>query len=474
MRSILRQLGGLAVLAVLSLLPSAALAQGVLRGSGLPAPPTLFPPDNPWNVDVSAAPLDTTHDYIGFIGTTRSLHPDFGGDVDPTDPNLPDIYGMVYITVPGTQPLVPVTFVLYGNQSDRGAPGRPAGYPIPDAAKTGIKWIEGGADATSDPNITGDDRHMLLVDRDNRLLYELYQAHWNIALNRWEAGSGAVFPLDSNQRRPDTWTSADAAGLAILPGLIRYDEAFGTAPIKHAFRVTVRDSNGYVFPASHDAGSNASAPPMGTRLRLKASKSISGYTPEVQRIFQAMKTYGLIVADNGSDMYIQGMYDTRWNNDVLNPAFGSLHASDFEVVQLGWKPSPSPSGPLDFYTVTPCRLLDTRTPADPTVEPHGGPPLASGSQRVLQAAGNCGIPAGAKALAVNATVVSAPGAGYVTLFPGDGSPAVASSINFSAGQTLANNAVAKLAASGSGTLGLVSSSAAGPVHLVLDVTGYFQ
>ncbi len=456
------------ILILLCLVPAAAVAQ-VQRGAGLPVPLPLFPPDNPWNVDISAAPVDTAHNagYIGFIGTNRPLHPDFGGDVDPTDPTNPNIYGMVYITVSGTQPLVPVTFVLYDDQSDHGAPGRPVGYPIPDAAKTGTKWIEGGPDATVD---TGDDRHMLLVDRDNRLLFELYQAFWNTTLNRWEAGSGAVFPLDSNQRRPDTWTSADAAGLAILPGLIRYDEAFGTVPIKHAFRMTVRDSNDYVFPASHHAGSNPSAPPMGTRLRLKASKDISGFTPEVQRIFQAMKTYGLIVADNGSDMYIQGTYDTRWNNDVLNPAFGSLHASDFEVIQLGWQPSAPPTGALDFYTLTPCRLLDTRNAPGP----HGGPALAPSSQRVLPVAGTCGIPAGAKALALNVTVVSPPGSGYVTLFPGDSTPAVASSINFSAAQILSNNTVAKLAASGSGTLGLVSLSTAGPVQVVLDVTGYFQ
>jgi hypothetical protein len=464
MRSILRILCGLTL--ALSLVPVPAVAQGVLRGSGLPTPLPLFPPDNPWNVDVSLAPLDTTHNYIGFIGTTRGLHPDFGGDVDPSDPALPDIYGMVYITVPGTQPLVPVTFVEFDDQSDPGAPGRAAGYPIPDAAKTDTRWIEGGADAS----VEGGDRHMLLVDRDNRILYELYHTHWNAPLNRWEAGSGAVYPLDSNQRRPDTWTSADAAGLAILPGLIRYDEAFGTAPIKHAFRVTVRDSNGYVFPASHDAGSNASAPPLGTRLRLKAIKNITGYTPEVQRIFQAMKTYGLIVADNGSDMYIQGTYDTRWSNDVLNPAFSSLHAADFEVIQLGWQPAAPAAGALDFYTLTPCRLLDTRTSASPS----GGPALASGSQRVVLASGACGIPAGAKALALNVTVVASPGSGYVTLFPGDGAPAVASTINFGLRQTRANNAVAKLAASGSGTLGLVSSSPSGPVHVVLDVTGYFQ
>jgi hypothetical protein len=235
--------------------------------------------------------------------------------------------------VSGSQPLVPVVFE-YKNESDFAAPGRPPGYPIPEQAKNEQKWIEGGL-AGSDPRASGD-RHMLIVDRDNRILYELYALRWN---GLWEAGSGAIFLLDSNERRRDGWTSADAAGLAILPGLIRYEEAYGDAPIRHAFRFTVRRTNGYVYPASHRAGSTAGALPMGARLRLKASKDISAFPPPVQRIFQAMKTYGLIVADNGSDMYISGTYDTRWSNEVLNPAFESLTASDFEVIQLGWRPS---------------------------------------------------------------------------------------------------------------------------------------
>jgi hypothetical protein len=305
-------------------------AQAPVRGGDLPAPLPLFPPDNWWNSDISAAPLDSNSSaYIDFVGATRGLHPDFGGDsVDPSAP----IYGMPYVVVSGSQPLVPVGFV-YNDESDHAAPGRPPGYPIPDQAKTEQKWIEGGL-AASDPNANGD-RHMLIVDRDNRILYELYALRWT---GRWEAGSGAVFPLDSNARRPDGWTSADAAGLAILPGLIRYDEAYGSVPIRHAFRFTVRSTNGYVYPASHNAGSNAGALPMGARLRLKASKDISGFPDPVRRIFQAMKTYGLIVADNGTDMYISGTYDTRWDNDVLNPAFASLTTSDFEVVQLGWRP----------------------------------------------------------------------------------------------------------------------------------------
>jgi hypothetical protein len=317
----------------LALLSLPAAAQ---PGGTLPAPLPLFPADNWWNADVSSAPIDPrSAGYIHFIGDTVGLHPDFGGDADTP----PEIYGMVYISVPGTQPLVPVTFVEYGDESDAGAPGRPAGYPIPDEAKSQAKWMEGGFPGNANP---GGDRHMLIVDRDHRSLFELYHAHWNTARSRWEAGSGAVFPLSSNLRRPEGWTSADAAGLAILPGLVRYDEVFGSDPIRHAFRFTVDESNGHVFPASHDAGGSNGALPMGARLRLKATKDISGYPPEVRKIFQAMKTYGLIVADNGTNLYITGAYDTRWNNDVLNPAFASLKASDFEVIQLGWQPSSTP------------------------------------------------------------------------------------------------------------------------------------
>ena len=141
--------------------------------------------------------------------------------------------------------------------------------------------------------------------------------------------------MNTNARRPDGWTSADAAGLAILPGLVRYDEAFGAGEIRHAFRVTVRATNGFVFPASHRAGTTAGALPMGARLRLKSTTNISGFAPEVQRIFRAMMRYGLIVADNGSDMFVSGAFDARWNNNVLNPAFRALSASDFDVIALG-------------------------------------------------------------------------------------------------------------------------------------------
>ncbi|HEV7516835.1 MAG TPA: hypothetical protein VGR07_11085 [Thermoanaerobaculia bacterium] len=458
-------------IAVLTLtLAAAAASAQVLRGADLSALSPLFPPDHWWNVDVSAAPLDLVNgtNYTNFIGPTRGLHPDFGGDVDPANPASTDIYGMVYISVPGTQPLEPVTFVEFDDQSDHGAPGRPAGYPIPVEARTEGKWIEGG-----DPGGgASGDHHMLIVDRDNRILYELYHAHWNAALARWEAGSGAIFSLDSDARRPDTWTSADAAGLAILPGLIRYDEAFGPNPIRHAFRFTVRDTNGYVYPASHEAGSRSGAPPMGTRLRLKAGTVVSPTLPAyVQKIFQAMKTYGLIVADNGSDMYIQGAYDPRWDNGVLNPAFSGLKASDFEVIAPGWQPPvATAAGPLQLYTVPPCRLLDTRNPSGPA----GGPALPPGGQRVLTVTSRCGIPAAARAVAVNVTVVAPPQAGHIRFFPGNAQAPNAAALNFGAGQTRTNNAILMLASSGTGTLAVQSFTSGGFLHLVLDVTGYFQ
>jgi hypothetical protein len=452
-------------LAAALVLPAPGFAQAQKNGP-LPTPLPLFPPDNWWNVDISAAPVDTNSaNFINFIGAAVGLHADLGGDVNPDDPSNPETYGFPYASVSASQPLVPVTWMEYGDQSDDGFPGRPVGYPIPPEAKTQAKWIEAGYPGNVDP---GGDRHMLIVDRDNRILYELYHTFWNAAQNRWEAGSGAIYSLDSNYRRPEGWTSADAAGLAIFPGLIRYDEAFGTDPIKHAFRFTVQSTNGYVYPASHVAGNTSGALPMGARLRLKASKDITGYAPEVRRIFQAMKTYGLIVADNGSNMYIQGTYDTRWESSSIFDQFGSLKASDFEVIQLGWKPTyPAPAGPLDFYTLAPCRLLDTRQAYGPT----GGPALPVTVPRVFVAAGRCGIPANAKALAVNIAVSDPPGFGNVRLFPGNFDSTSTSTINFTTGVTRANNAIVPLATSGSGTFALQSSVAG--VHVVVDVMGYF-
>jgi len=275
-----------------------------------------------WNQDISRAPIDPQSSaYVDFIGRTRTAHPDFG----------PPPYGIPYVGVGRLQPRVPVTFVDYGSESDSGFAGE-NGYPIPEEAKTQANFIEGGVPGGG----SSGDRHLLIVDRDKWVLYELFATRWNAASQRWEAGSGAVFDLSSNGRRPEGWTSADAAGLAILPGLVRYDEATRGA-IHHAFRLTVRRTNGYVWPASHRAGNSSGALPMGARLRLKASKDLSRYPAYIQNVFRAMQTYGVIVADNGSDMYVTGAMDRRWNNDELNPAFGSLAAGDFDVISLGWR-----------------------------------------------------------------------------------------------------------------------------------------
>jgi hypothetical protein len=236
--------------------------------------------------------------------------------------------------------------VAYGNESDTGYGGL-SGYPIPDAARLQPNYIEGGVAGGG----SSGDRHLLLIDRDRWLLYETFATRWNGSLSRWEADSGAIFNLNTNDRRPETWTSADAAGLAIFPGLVRYDEVTGAGEIQHALRVTTRATNGYVWPASHAAGSNTSAPPMGTRLRMKASRDISGFPAQMQKIFRAMKRYGLIVADNGSDMYISGTMDPRWNNDVLNPAFHALIADDFEVIQLGWGQVVPPRAPANLRVI---------------------------------------------------------------------------------------------------------------------------
>jgi hypothetical protein len=319
----------------------AASATSAQPAGPLPQPLPLFPDDNWWNVDISQAPLDgNSAAYIAWINNKR-VHPDWGASAnDSSDPAA--TYGMPYVSVPGTQPLVPITWVAYGDESDQGAPGRPPGYPIPTEARTTPGYVEGGQPGNLDP---GGDRHLILVDRDNRLLYELYRARWNATATRWEAESGAVFDMSRNDRRPDGWTSADAAGLAILPGLARYDELFGSEPIRHALRVTLRATNGYVWPASHRAGSTTGALPMGARLRLKANVDITGYPPHVQRLFQAMKTYGLIVADNGSDMYVTGTNDPRWTPymDGIVSAVHAMRSTSFEVVQLGWQPPAQPA-----------------------------------------------------------------------------------------------------------------------------------
>jgi hypothetical protein len=452
------------LLALAILIAGAASAQttGPVANGPLPGPFPLFPADNWWNQDVSSAPVDPGSDaFIAFInnGGTVHLHPDLGGDIPGAAPR---IYGMPYGVVDGTQAKKAVQF-FYWRESD--GVDHTTGvsfpfYPIPDEVITQTHWIEGGE--AGNKNKYGGDRHLLIVDRTNKYLYELYNVFYDGT--QWHAGSGAFFDMKTNNRRPDTWTSADAAGLAILPGLIRYDEVAGSDEIGHAFRFTVRATNGYVYPASHDAGSTPQALPMGARLRLKAGKDISGFSAGAQKIFRAMKKYGIIVADNGTDMFIGGTYDNRWDNSVLNPDFFGLTASDFDVIKLGFQGPP----PAYLRTVTPCRAVDTRGATGPA----GGPALAAGAQRAFTLTGRCGIPANAYAVAVNVTVTQPTSGGLLTLFPGGTTAPQTSTINYGAGQTRANNAILLLGASGD--FRVLCSQASGTVQLIVDVTGYFQ
>ncbi|MBI2298045.1 MAG: hypothetical protein HYU66_03680 [Armatimonadetes bacterium] len=272
----------------------------------------FFPDDNPWNQDISAAPVDPNSDtFVAGIGLDKPLHPDFGTfwDGHPS--------GMGYVVVPGTQPLVPVSFD-YADESDRGP------YPIPPDAP-----IEGGPDSEGD-------RHVLVVDRDHLKLYELFDAHPQNGGRSWKAGSGAIFDLASNDLREAGWTSADAAGLPILPGLVRYDEAVEQGAIRHALRFTVRRTRrAYVPPARHWASSShdADLPPMGMRVRLKAGYDLSRFSPVCRVILTALKTYGMLLADNGSDWFLSGAHDPRWNDDVLGE-LKRVQGREFEVVRM--------------------------------------------------------------------------------------------------------------------------------------------
>jgi hypothetical protein len=272
-----------------------------------------FPADNPWNTPVDQDPVDPNSDaLIASIGLTRGLHPDFGANYNGGP------FGIPYIVVGGTTPAVSVTFD-YADESD------PGPYPIPTDAP-----IEGGA-------ASGGDRHVLAIDRDHWKLYELFAAYPIAGSPNWTAGSGAIFDLGSDALRTAGWTSADAAGLPIFPGLVRYDEVVEQGAILHALRFTVSHTrHGYVYPARHYASSdtNPFVPPMGMRVRLKASYDISGYPASARVILQALKTYGMIVADNGSDWFISGAPDPRWNDTELN-TLKQVQGSNFEVVRMG-------------------------------------------------------------------------------------------------------------------------------------------
>ena len=281
------------------------------NGSGVASGCTIFPSNNIWNTPVDTLPVDPNSAlYVATIGAGDYLHPDFGSGLWEGEP-----IGIPFDVVPGDQEKVDVTF-YYDDESD------PGPYPIPPDAT-----IEGG------PGSDGD-RHVIVVDEDNCILYELYDAHPQED-GSWEAGSGAVFDLDSNALRPETWTSADAAGLPILPGLVRYDEA-ASGLITHAIRVTAPQTRkAYVWPARHFASelTGTQYPPMGQRFRLKSSFDTSSFSPIVQVILQALKTYGMILADNGASWFISGNPDSRWENDVLLE-MRRVKGHDFEAVDV--------------------------------------------------------------------------------------------------------------------------------------------
>jgi hypothetical protein len=284
----------------------------------------VFPTDNPWNADVSNYCVDPNSDrYVASINQDKQyLHPDFGSD--PT-------YGIPYVVVPPTQPLVTVTFNQYPAESDPGPNCKltNAGcYPFPPTAP-----VEGGNNSTGD-------RHVLALLADpthsNCTLYEVWKGYKDANDNNWTAANGAVFNLYSDKLRPDGWTSADAAGLPILPGLARYDEV-AAGEIKHALRFSVYQTQaGFIHPATHCASesNNPALPPMGLRLRLKASYDISSYTGQSLIILTALKKYGMMVADNGSSWYITGAPNPGWDDTDLNQ-LKKVPGNAFEVVVTG-------------------------------------------------------------------------------------------------------------------------------------------
>lgn len=276
----------------------------------IPVDCPLFSPDNIWNTRVDTLPLaDQSNAYVASVGPDIGLHPDFGSGLYEGFP-----LGIPFVRVPADQPMVVTTFEV-AEESD------PGPYPIPVDAP-----IEGGSCGTGD-------RHVVVVQEDMCLLYELYNATKQPD-GSWQAFSGARFDLTSNDLRNPGWTSADAAGMAILPGLVRYEEIVAGV-IPHALRFTASTTQeAYVWPARHQAGAttDVGVPPMGQRFRLNAGIDVSAFSPVNQTILQALKTYGMFLADNGSDWFLSGAPDDRWDNDDLHQLQELIHGSDFEAV----------------------------------------------------------------------------------------------------------------------------------------------
>ncbi|MGD0454856.1 MAG: hypothetical protein ABSB69_14780 [Solirubrobacteraceae bacterium] len=289
---------------------SGAVAAHVRRaGAALEYGCPILPAEDPLNQEIADAPVNpNSANYVASIGLSAHLHPDFG-----TNPS----YGIPYTVVGPSQSKVPIKFTKYRAESD------PGPYPVPANAP-----VEGGG-----KNGHGD-KHVLVVQEGSCMLYELYDAHHKGA--GWSAANGAVFNLRSDALRPEGWTSADAAGLPIFPLLVRYPEV-AAGQIDHALRVTVPETqNGYIHPATHFASSssNSDLPPMGLRLRLKASYSLAGFHGESLIVLEALKRYGLIVADNGSPWFITGAPNPHWNDEDLEQ-IKQVPGSEFEAVESG-------------------------------------------------------------------------------------------------------------------------------------------
>ena len=303
-----------------------------------------FPADSLWNENIAGAAVDpNSENIINFIGANVPLHPDFGAGLYGGQS-----IGIPYIVESGS-PLVTIKYKLYGDESDPGPMPIPANAPIEGYPKPG-----------------DGDRHVLVLDRDNCWLYELYDSH-ELKNGNWNVGSGAVWNMLADETRPYTWTSADAAGLPIFPGLARYDEVAAGA-IDHALRFTLQYSQAaFTPPASHWAANstNQYAAPMGMRMRLKASFDISGFPPQSQVILRALQQYGMIMADSGSSIYISGAPDDRWNNDDLG-ALKSVPASAFEVLLI------SPLYTQNNYPQGPHPTI-TRFTANPPIVSAGSP-----------------------------------------------------------------------------------------------------
>ena len=299
---------------------AAVTVPALVSAHPLPAAPNcpIFPASNPWNQRVDRLPVaNNSAAIIAAIGLNDPVHPDFGSGLYDGEP-----IGIPFTVVGSGTPKVPVTF-QYSSQSDKGP------YPIPKRVP-----IEGGYGSTGD-------RHVIVVDRDTCTDYELFAGYPHDGGRRWTAGSGAIFNLRSNRLRPAGWTSADAAGLPILPGLARYDEV-AAGSIDHALRFTAPcTAPRYVYPARHEASTchGANLPPMGLRVRLKASINISGLPYQARVVAEALKRYGMILADNGSPWFISGAPNKGWNNDALH-VLDRLSGKDFQVVDTSSLPHP--------------------------------------------------------------------------------------------------------------------------------------